>query len=174
MRRVGGVSILLLGVLAVSLGVFERDPSANQVSSKPLTSVTVPVPEERVAGEEKKMRLPGRTQPSEPTSEQVFDQATGLDIIGAFIDPDRGPSLSSDLAAVAVGEYIDPDRGPDFSEPENPIIVGEYIDPEQGAIYEVDPREVISIGAFIDPDALSDERSRDEIIVGEYTDPNRP
>ena len=173
MRRVGGVSILLLGILAVSLGVFERDPSANQVSNKPLTSVTVPVPEVRVAGE-KKMRLPGRTQPSEPTSEQVSDQATELAIIGAFIDPDRGPSLSSDLAAVAVGEYIDPDRGPDFSEPENPIIVGEYIDPEQGAIYEVDPREVISIGAFIDPDALSDERSRDEIIVGEYTDPNRP
>ena len=76
MRRVGGVSILLLGILAVSLGVFERDPSANQVSSKPLTSVTVPVPEVRVAGEEK-MRLPGRTQPSDSPLEALSAESLG-------------------------------------------------------------------------------------------------
>ena len=69
--------------------------------------------------------------------------------------------------------FIDPDRGADYSEPSNPIEIGEYIDPDRGAVLEVNPLEVLSIGAFIDPDSLPVTNSQETVEVGEYVDPDR-
>ena len=77
---------------------------------------------------------------------------------------------SSDL--ISIGEYIDPERGADYSEPSNPIEIGEYIDPDRGAFLEVNPLEVLSIGAFIDPDSLSVTVFDETVEVGEYVDPD--
>lgn len=103
----------------------------------------------------------------------VLDQTSDLISIGEYIDPDRGADLSQSIATIEIGEYIDPDRGADYSEPSNPIEIGEYIDPDRGAVLEVNPLEVLSIGAFIDPDSLSVTNSQETVEVGEYVDPDR-
>ena len=103
----------------------------------------------------------------------VLDQSSDLISIGEYIDPDRGADLSEPIATIEIGEYIDPDRGADYSEPSNPIEIGDYIDPDRGAVLEVNPLEVLNIGAFIDPDSLSVTNSEETVEVGEYVDPDR-
>ena len=102
----------------------------------------------------------------------VVDQSSDLISIGEYIDPDRGADLSQPIATIEIGEYIDPERGADYSEPSNPIEIGEYIDPDRGAMLEVNPLEVLSIGAFIDPDSLSVTVFDETVEVGEYVDPD--
>jgi hypothetical protein len=102
----------------------------------------------------------------------VLDQSSDLISIGEYIDPDRGADLSHPIATIEIGEYIDPERGADYSEPSNPIEIGEYIDPDRGAMLEVNPLEVLSIGAFIDPDSLSVTVFDETVEVGEYVDPD--
>ena len=110
---------------------------------------------------------------AEAETQTVSEQTTDLISIGDYIDPERGADLSQPSAVIQLGEYIDPDRGADYSEPSNPIYIGDYIDPDRDAVLEVDPLEVLSIGAFIDPDSLSVTSSQETIEVGEYVDPDR-
>lgn len=85
--------------------------------------------------------------------------------LGTYIDPDRGADFSEG-APVHLGAFIDPDRGPDLSEG-TPIHIGEYRDPDDEGSDSFDPRDIIRIGQFIDPDGagVTVETERVDIIT---------
>jgi hypothetical protein len=92
--------------------------------------------------------------------------------VGEYIDPDRGADFSNRTETIEIGTYIDPDRDADFSTPVRAIEVGDYIDPDRGAVLVVDPLTQVSIGVFIDPDALFSDSSDADVEIGAPMDPD--
>lgn len=165
-----GAAVAVLIALWVSsfsggerLGTFSQDGASSE-STQSLKAREAVVSSEDPAT--------NSTASEEIELQPVLDQSLDLISIGEYIDPDRGADLSQPIATIEIGEYIDPERGADYSEPSSPIEIGEYIDPDRGAMLEVNPLEVLSIGAFIDPDSLSVTVFEETVEVGEYVDPD--
>jgi len=104
-------------------------------------------------------------QPEDELEISPVDDSTEPLHLGTYIDPDRGADLSEG-APVHLGAFIDPDRGPDLSEG-TPIHIGEYRDPDDEGSDSFDPRDIIRIGQFIDPDGagVTVETERVDIIT---------